>query len=314
MKNNLKTAVIGIGNMGKNHARVLSEISNLVGVADLSSELGIPLAEKFNTKFYSDYTEMLDLEKPDAVSIAVPTHLHKTISITCIKKGIPVLIEKPIADSLEAAKKILNEAKKRNAVVMIGHIERYNPALKKLKQLIDNKKLGEITNLLGIRVGISPPKTENSDVVLDLAIHDVDIFNYLLDEYPSKKRIIRQKIFNNNIADSASVLLEYKRTTGLIQTNWITPIKARKLYVTGTNGFAELDYIRQKLVLYDKVLGKKGPDGFFRGIFPLEPPKKAVFISKKEPLKEELISFLKKVRKNEMIESQYAVEALKVVL
>jgi len=314
MKNNLKTAVIGIGNMGKNHARVYSEISNLVGIADLSSELGIPLAKKFNTKFYSNYKKMLDIEKPEAVSIAVPTHLHKIISIECIKKGIPILIEKPVADSLKSAKGILNEARKRNVIVMIGHIERYNPAIKKLKQLINNKRFGEITNLLGIRVGISPPKSENSDVVLDLAIHDVDIFNYLLDEYPLKKKIIRQKIFDNNIADSASVLLEYKNSTGFIQTNWITPIKARKLYVTGTNGFAELDYIKQKLVLYDKVLGKKGPDGFFRGIFPSEPPKKVIFISKKEPLKEELNFFLNKVKENKMIESQYAVEALRIVL
>lgn len=314
MKKNIRTAVIGAGNMGKHHARVYSEISTLAGIADILPEIGRPLAKKYNTKYYQNYKELIKKEAPDVLSVVVPTNLHKEITIECLRMKIPVLVEKPMANSVKEAEKMLNEAKRNSVFLMVGHIERFNPAVIKLKNLIKEQRLGKIISLLAIRVGIAPPLLPNSDVSLELAIHDVDVFNYLLDEFPCSKKIIKQQIFKSNISDSVSLLLEYKNTIAIVQTNWITPIKMRRLYVTGTDGFAEIDYINQKLILYDKIMQIK-PDGNFLEFVSLsETPKKEIFISKKEPLKEELRYFLRNKDQLNMSNVNQAVKALEVLV
>lgn len=314
MKKKIKTAVIGVGNMGKNHVRAYSEISELVAVSDVFINEGKQIAGKYKVKFYQNYEEMLDKEKPDAVSVVVPTKFHKEVAINCLKRKIPTLVEKPIADSILNAKEMINEAKKNQTLLMVGHIERFNPAVEKLKDLIEKDRFGNIISLLTIRVGINPPKTDLSDVSIDLAVHDVDIFNYLLNEFPYEKRVLKNKIFKQNIADSASILLRYRNATGIIQTNWITPIKMRKLYLTGTDGFAELDYISQKLVLYDKIINKKLDGDFFELVSLSETPKKEIYISRKEPLKQELLHFIKIIGKKQKLNPEYAYQALRIVL
>jgi len=296
MMKKIKTAVIGVGNMGQHHVRVYSEISDLVAVADVNAENGMRIARKYGVKFYRDYQMILTEEEIGAVSIAVPTELHKNLAITCLQRKIPTLVEKPIAGLIRDAEEIVEEAKKNDTFLMVGHIERFNPAVMKLKKLIDRGRLGQIISLLAVRVGINPPFGKDLDVATDLAIHDVDVFNYLLGEFPRGRKIIRHKVFKHNTADSASIIIEYEKTTGMIQANWITPIKIRKLYVTGTNGFAELDYINQKLVVYSEAHKRKQHGDFFEFIAFHEPPKKGVYISKKEPLKEELKFFLKHSR------------------
>jgi UDP-N-acetylglucosamine 3-dehydrogenase len=312
----LRTAVIGAGNMGKNHARVYSEISDLVAIADISAERGQPIASRYGVKFYNDFKQMIKESTPEAISIVVPTKFHKEVAIYCLKKGVPVLVEKPIADTTINAKRIIEESKKNSTLLMVGHVERFNPALSELKRLVTSNKLGKIVNLFSMRVGVTPVLGPDSDVSLDLAIHDVDIFNYLLEELPVEKRIIKHKIFKDNVADSASIVLRYKEASGVIQTNWLTPIKKRFLYVTGTDGFAELNYIEQKLTLYDKLVTKKPIGDFFEFVSLSNQTKKDVYISKKEPLKQELLFFLKEIR-NDTKQSErlarYALSALEIL-
>lgn len=315
MKKNIKTAVIGVGNMGKNHARIYSEISDLVAVSDVIENTGKKIAEKYKVKFYKDFHEMLQKEKPDAVSVVVPTKFHKEITIDCLKREIPTLVEKPIADTLSDAKAMLEEAKKNRTFLMVGHIERFNPVVVRLKDLIDQRKFGRIISLLAIRVGISPPKISGSDVIIDLAIHDLDVFNYLLDELPHSKKIIGSKIFKDNRVDSAAILLEYKHAIGMIQTNWITPIKMRKLYLTGTDGFAEVDYISQKLVIHNNIINKKQVGDYLELISLSRAQKKEIYISRKEPLKNELLFFLKNRKNYQHITiTTGAIEALRLVI
>jgi UDP-N-acetylglucosamine 3-dehydrogenase len=314
MKKKIRTAVIGAGNMGKNHARVYAEISNLVAISDLLPETGKVLSDQYGVRFYQDYREMLDIEKPDAVSVVVPTKFHKEVVLECLARKIPSLVEKPIASTVEEANIMLEAAKKYKTFLMVGHIERFNPAIKKLKQLIDTQRLGKIISLLAIRVGIAPPNIPNSDVVLDLGIHDVDIFNFLLDKFPVNKKVIRDKIFKNNKGDSASILLEYDSAIGYIQTNWITPIKMRKLFVTGTNAFVELDYISQRLILYEKILNTNYDGDFFELVSFSDTPKKDIFLSKKEPLKEELKYFISNRIKPSLDSTKYALNAIKILL
>ncbi len=183
----------------------------------------------------------------------------------------------------------------------------------KLKKIIDEGRLGKIISLLAIRVGISPPNPAASDVAFDLGIHDVDVFNFLLGRFPDKKKILKTKLFSSNIADSSTLLLEYSKTTGIIQTNWITPVKMRKLFVSGVEGYAELDYVQQKLVLYDKILNTRFDGSFYELVSLSETPKKEVYISKKEPLKEELNYFISNINNWESNNIEDSIEALKIV-
>lgn len=311
----IRTAVIGVGNMGKNHARVYDEISTLCAVTDINGNIGKAVAQQFSVKQYSDFHEMLDQEKPDAVSVVVPTPYHKEVVLECLKRSIPTLVEKPIASNLAEAREMLNLSVKKNTYLLVGHIERFNPAVIRLKNIIDQKRVGKVVSLLAIRVGISPPRIPHANVLLDLSIHDVDICNYLLGEYPKKLNIAKQKLFKHTEVDSVSINLTYQTANASIITNWITPIKMRRLYVTGTEGFIELDYISQRIVFYNKILKLKSDGNLFEFISLLKFPKKEIFVSRKEPLKQELLYFLEN-RDNgaRSTEVKSAIEALRIVL
>lgn len=293
MKTNIKTAVIGVGNMGKHHARIYSEISNLVAVADLNEEVGKMIADKYGTKYYKNYHGLLNKEKIEAVSVAVPSVFHRKVVIDCLSSKIPTLVEKPIAEKIKDANAMIEEASKQKTLLMVGHIERFNPAIIKLKEIVKNKKLGKIINLLALRIGLHPPVMTGLDVAVDLSIHDIDIFNFLLDEIPKRKKIVKNKIFPGSIADSSSFILEYEKTTGMIHSNWVTPVKIRKLFVSGSEGFAELDYISQKLIIFQKMNHEDKQDDYLNFLTYSDTPQKIEFVSKKEPLKEELKFFLK---------------------
>ena len=310
----LRCAVIGVGNMGKNHARIYSQLGKLIAVADPSERTGKQVAAKYRCSYYTDYKVMLKREKIEAVSVVVPTKYHESVALECLNRNIPTLLEKPISDSLKSAKQILEQAEKSKTLLMVGHVERFNPAVVTLKKLIKEKKFGTIISLNSIRVGINPPPTKGSDVSLDLAIHDIDIFNYLLEETPIESKLIKGKIFAANRADHASILLRYNNASGIIQTNWLTPIKIRKLYITGTTGFAELDYINQKLILYEHSRLNNYQDNFKKLLSLSHSLTKRVFISKREPLKEELTYFLTLIKNKKLEYPYFAVNALKVAL
>lgn len=310
----IKVGVIGVGNMGKNHARVYSEIASLVAISDINKTVGLEIAKKYNTRFYVNYKEMIKSEQLNVISVVVPTYLHKDVVFDTLKNNIPTLVEKPIASNLFDGQKMFGYAKKNQILLMVGHVERFNPVIIKLKKIIDEGRLGKIISLLAIRVGISPPNADASDVAFDLGIHDVDVFNFLLGRFPEKKKILKTKLFSKNTADSSTLLLEYGKITGMIQTNWITPVKIRKLYVSGVEGYAELDLILQRLVLYDKILNTRFDGSFYELVSLSQTPKKEIYISKKEPLKEELRNFISNRNNWESSNVADAIEALKIVI
>lgn len=293
MKSAIKTAVIGVGNMGKNHARIYTGISHLVSVADLNEETGRTIANKHKAKYYRDYRDLLKKEQIEAVSVAVPSSIHRQVVMDCLAYKIPTLVEKPIAEKVVDAKLMLSEAAKKRTLLMVGHLERFNPAVIKLKEILKNKKLGKIINLTALRIGLHPPVTTGLDVAIDLSIHDIDILNFLLDEIPKSKKKLKSKIFSGSIADTASFILEYKTASAMIHSNWVTPVKIRKLFVSGSEGLAELDYITQKLILYQKLDLPQQHDDYLNFLSFSDTPQKVEYISKKEPLKEELKFFLK---------------------
>lgn len=314
-----KIAVIGLGNMGKHHARnyaLMGEVQ-LVAVCDLNHELADATAKKFDCKAYYDYKEMLQKESLQAVSIAVPTSFHKEVALVCIDKNLDVLIEKPIAATISDAQEIIARAKEKNVLLQIGHIERFNPAVQKLKEIICNGKLGEITSIIARRVGAVPVRIRDANVVVDLAVHDIDIINYL---YESQPEIVLGNIGKAMIEkreDYAEIFLKYGKRSGYIQVNWITPIKIRNLSVTGSKGYAELNYITQELVVYESNYTKEMVDEYGDSVIKFGIPNKTqVGVEAVEPLFRELQDFVRcvKTREQPLVTGKIGMEALRIAL
>lgn len=310
-------AIIGVGNMGAHHARVFSSLKNvsLVSVSDLDEKKGKEIANLYKCKFYKDYKEMLKKEKIDAVSIVVPTAHHTSIAVECMKNGKHIIVEKPLADSVENAEKIISAAKENNVKLLVGHIERHNPAVKKLKEIIDAGKLGEIVSISAKRVGLYPPQVTDVNVVADLAIHDIDVLNYLAGHSPKKITAHLSKALNSKRADCAEILMEYNGKAGIIQVNWVTPVKIRQLSVTGTKGYAELDYITQKLVLFKSKYEKQFST--FGELIKFSKTKATeIHVKNEEPLKAELRHFVDCVQNKAepLVSGKEGLEALKIAL
>jgi UDP-N-acetylglucosamine 3-dehydrogenase len=288
----MNVAVIGVGNIGKHHARVYSSLREcrLAAVCDVNEAAGKEAASRFGAKLYRDYVDMLDREPLDAVSIAVPTAFHRKVTLDCIARGKHVLVEKPLADTVESAREIIAAARKKGVVLTVGHVERFNPAVRRLREMIRGGELGKVTTIMARRVGTVPPQIRDSNVVVDTAIHDIDILNYLIGREPTRVQANSGRAILRERDDYADILLKYDGTNGFIQVNWITPVKIRRLAVTGTKGYAELNYITQELVLYRSDYR---PIDDFSDVVKFGTPKKvSVSVKRGEPLELELRSFL----------------------
>lgn len=311
--------MIGIGNMGKNHVRTYSEISDvdLVAVADLNKVLGNDAANTYGIKHYQDYEEMLEKEDIDVVSICVPTTFHMEVAMKCMDQGAHILLEKPIAMTVEDGKKILQYAKKKKVKILVGHIERFNPAVKEVKRLIDKGELGNVIAITARRVGGFPPQIKDANIAVDSAIHDIDIVNYLLDALPVDITVHQRRNHIKKREDSVEFFLRYKMACAYLQANWITPVKIRKLNITGTEGYLEMDYITQKIEFYKSNYEKfkEGTGNFSDYILRfLDPDFIVINVAKKEPLKEEILYLIDCIKKKKDIDCQFSIDALKIAL
>lgn len=297
----LNVAIIGGGNMGRHHARVFSELKgvNLVGVCDTDETRAKALADKYGATPYTDYDAMFQKEDIDAVSVAVPTFLHHKVAMDVLEHGAHILLEKPIAATLEEAQEIIDAAREKQKTLMVGHIERFNPAVRRLRELVDAGRIGDIVSINIKRVGGIPPQTKNANVIMDLAIHDIDISNSLLGEYPTK--VLGHKT-KNRVADqedTAHILLNYPKASTFIEVNWVTPVKIRTLDITGTKAFARLNYALQELTLYENSYlhedARYNDFNEFVTKFNLTDDIK-IGVNKDEPLKLELEEFIAAIK------------------
>ncbi len=319
MPRKLQVAVIGVGNMGKNHVRTYSEMPNveLLALADTNVELGSGLAQEYRIPFHQDYRDMITSVKPEAVSICVPTSLHSSIATYCLEQGVDVLLEKPIAMTAEVAEQLLQLAKKLDRRLLVGHIERFNPAVLAVKDLLNQNKLGKVTAIVARRVGGFPPQIKDANIAVDLAIHDLDIINFLLHETPKMVTVHKQRNHIERREDSAEFFLQYSHASGYVQANWITPVKIRNLYITGSEGYLEMDYITQQIEFYQskyeklKIETQDFTDYILRFS---EPDKYTIQVAKQEPLRNELQYFVNAVLNQEPIDSRFALDALLVAL
>jgi len=250
----LKGCVIGLGAMGSNHVRVLHELqeegkTKLVGVADIRENLAREFAEKYGVDWFTDYEMLLD-EKPDFVIVAVPTKLHRKVAEDAVKRGCHILVEKPIAHTISEARKIVEIAKKGGAQLMVGHIERFNPVVQEIKERIGR----ETVHLIGaVRVGPPiPSERVDTGVIIDLAVHDIDIIRYLTN---SEFKRISAFAADRESGIEESAMLSFEMENGVlvyIITNRITPLKIREIGVTTDEKFIRGDLISQKVTEYSK--------------------------------------------------------------
>ncbi|CAN5454345.1 Gfo/Idh/MocA family oxidoreductase [soil metagenome] len=236
----LKTAVIGVGSLGQHHARNYSELAKegkgeFVGVCDVNEENAKTIAEKNNCAFFTDWRELLD--KTTAVSIVTPTETHCEIACTFLEKGVNVLVEKPIAMKLEEAGLMIEAAEKSGAKLMVGHLERFNPAMVALRPHVTKPLYFEIH-----RVSPFPNRSLDVDVVLDVMIHDLDMIQWLVDSKVSEIRAVGIPVISDKV-DAANARIEFENgAVANITASRIGTEKIRKTRFYQTNSYVVLDY------------------------------------------------------------------------
>jgi len=281
-KRALRVGVIGAGVMGSNHARVLAGLPDisLVGVVDPLEAHRVRATELANCRTF-DAVESLLAAGVDAVTIAAPTHLHHEIALTCIAHKIHVLVEKPIASTVEEGREIVEAAQRAGVTLMVGHVERFNPAVAAIKQAITGE---DILSIAITRVGPFPPRMSNVGVVIDLAVHDIDLIRW----FTESDIVEVQPQLSSAVAEREDIaLLQFRTASGVlahINTNWLTPFKARNVTVATRGKYVMGDLLTRQVT---ECFGFK-PDGSYS--------MRHLPVGHDEPLRAELIAFLKAVR------------------
>jgi UDP-N-acetylglucosamine 3-dehydrogenase len=298
----LKAAVVGVGAMGVNHCRVYSELGNveLTGVCDVDGKSAKKAASKFDCDGFSDVDALLAKVKPDIVSVVVPTQHHCECALKIIGDGCGVLVEKPIADTEENAKRIIEAAEEADVRLMVGHIERFNPAVQMLKRRLMAGHLGRIYTIKATRVGPFPHRIRDVGVVIDLAVHDIDSMRYVTESEVVRVYAETEKRIHTTCEDMLSGLLKFESgVVGALDVNWLTPEKIREIAVTGERGMFVVKYIPQELMFYEnRHMNGRSYDykDILMGV--LEGDIVNIRVEKKEPLKNELEAFINAVRKD----------------
>jgi len=298
----IRTAVIGVGSMGWNHARVYNELQgvDLVAVADLDGRVAEQAAHIYGARSYTDYQQMLSREELDVVSIAVPTQIHREIALAALQRDCHILVEKPIASTIEEGQEMVALAASRGLKLAVGHIERFNPAIVELKRRLKRGEAGQVFQIHARRLGPFPTRVRDVGVVIDLATHDLDIMRYLLDSEVKRIYAETEQEIHTAHEDLLSGLLRFENgVIGLLSINWLTPTKIRELAVTGERGMFLVNYLTQDLYFYenDHVDSQWESLGLLRGVS--EGNMVRLKIEKREPLRVEIEAFVEAVLEDE---------------
>ena len=282
----LRVGVIGLGSMGASHARVYDEIERveLAAVADTSRER----LQQAGVATYADYRRMLAEERLDAVSVCVPTLLHREVALAAIEADIAVLVEKPIAATVADGEAMALAAEQAGLPLMVGHVERFNPAVLAVRQLLEAGELGRVYQVSARRVGPFPERVRDVGVVQDLAPHDIDVMRFLLESEVERAYAETLQGVATEHEDMLWGILRFENgAVGMLEVNWLTPVKVRELSVLGEKGLLRADYLSQEVVVYTKGEGVETRDA----------APTIVAVQKAEPLRLELEAFVDAVRR-----------------
>ena len=295
----IRVAVIGVGAMGRNHARVYADIPDveLVGLADIDQETVESVARRYGCSAYVNCRRMLEELAPDAVSVAVPTVDHFSVANEALELGIHVLVEKPLSLTIEEGLSLINQAELAGVELMVGHIERFNPAILALKARLARGELGRVFQIDARRQGPFPARIKDVGVVFDLAVHDLDIMRYVTGVEINRVCAETERRIHSSREDLLSALVRLEDgCVGTLIINWLTPTKIRELCVIGERGMFRVDYLTQDLYFFENsaVPSEDWHLRVLRGVS--EGRMIRHVVAKKEPLRVELETFLAAVR------------------
>jgi predicted dehydrogenase len=286
----LRAGVIGLGSMGRNHARVWAEAIGgveLVAVADPRSEALQLAMQGRSLRGYADATTMLAEEELDLVSVVAPTSMHHGLTLDALHAGAHVLVEKPIAATRAEAEAMMAASASSRRMLTVGHIERFNPAIVELRERLQAGELGRIFQVRATRLGPFPDRIRDVGVVLDLAPHDLDVMRFLLGSDPVRVYAETEQRIHTDHEDLFVGVLKFANgAVGLLDINWLTPTKQRTLTVTGQGGMYVADYLAQDLIFHPNPAAGSVAEG------QSEPRA----IARREPLVVELEAFASAVR------------------
>ena len=292
----IRMGVIGVGNMGRHHTRILSQFKDieLVGISDINIERGLELASRYHTRFFENYLELLS--HVDAVCIAVPTKLHHQVGLNCLQAGVHVLLEKPIAASIPEAESLVNAAAEVKRILQVGHIERFNPAF---VELIKVAQTEEILAIEARRMSPYSQRANDVSVVLDLMIHDIDLLLEL-----TSSSVVRLTASGSSASDSG--YLDYVTATlgfanGVVATltaSKVTHSKIRCLTAHCKKSLIETDLLNSNIAIH-RYPTTGMPTVSDRQLYRQDGIIEKVYTNNVEPLYAELEHFVSCVRGGE---------------
>ncbi len=283
----MKVGVIGLGWMGKIHLRNYIEAAGVtvVGVVDSNVDILDEAGKAFGVPTFTSVEELLE-QRPDAVSVCVPTVLHHQIGLQVIESGANALIEKPLAATAAEGQELVNAAKSKGVQIMVGHVERFNSAVQRIKEIIGN----DVISISIERVGPYPPRIQDVGVIKDLASHDLDLIRHLTGSDLKKVYAVTSSSRGKH-EDTALITLETESgVLANISTNWVTPYKSRKIHVACESKYVQADLITREVKEYS------GFEDYNSSYAVREWP--LVF---SEPVKEEITAFLCALREKKPV-------------
>lgn len=295
----LRVGLVGLGSMGRNHLRVLAGRPDcrVVALADPAAEARASAAAVVpEAAVFADPLALVAEAEFEALVVAAPTTVHAELALAAVELGIPVLVEKPLAATVEDAAEVLRASRSRGVPVAVGHIERFNPAVRELGRRLADGWLSTVYAIASRRAGPFPARIRDVGVTIDLATHDVDILSWIAGERPARVYAETAQRIHTDHEDLLFGLLHFPSgATGMLDVNWLTPAKRRQLVVVGEEGMFELDYLTQRLTF------TRAPDvshpTLIRGYAPtFEGPVVEIPVEATEPLAAELDDFFEAVR------------------
>ena len=299
----VRVGVVGVGHLGSQHTRVYREMDevDLVGIADVDESRGHEMAEKNGTSFFGDYRELFG--EVDAVSVVTPTESHYPIAREFLEMGVSVLVEKPMTRSVEEARSLVGVAGESHAVLQVGHIERFNPAVQAVKRYIDAPKYIE-----SIRICPYSFRSTDISVVLDLMIHDIDIILSLARSPLAKVEAVGVRVISET-EDMANARLVFESgCVANVTASRVSSKTLRQIRVFQKECYISLDYVERSATVWrrplslsacleeggngGKEVGLPGAGGNGAGLFSCE----RLEMVDGEPLRKELEAFVKVVK------------------
>ncbi|MGP0129470.1 MAG: Gfo/Idh/MocA family oxidoreductase [cyanobacterium endosymbiont of Rhopalodia musculus] len=307
----IRIGVIGVGNMGQHHTRVFSLLKDVefVGVSDVNVERGLDTASKYRVRFFENYHDLLP--HVDAVCIAVPTRLHHSVGMDCLKAGVHTLIEKPIAASIAEAESLVNAAAESNGILQVGHIERFNPAFLELSKVL---KTEELLALEAHRMSPYSQRANDVSVVLDLMIHDIDLLLELVGDRVVKLTASGSRAANSGYLDYVTATLGF--ANGIVATltaSKVTHRKIRRLAAHCENSLTEADFLNNEILIHRQTTANYTSD-YGQVLYRQDGLIEKVYTSNIEPLHAELEHFVHCVRGGDQpsVGGEQALKALRL--